>query len=55
MDVVLQISLLTVTVCLGAAALLRRRTRRAEDEIRIDVAPVSGNWLADHRVRNRGE
>jgi hypothetical protein len=55
MDVVLQLSLLTVSVCLGAAALVWRTAGRSDSPARIDVDPVSRTWLADFKVRGRSE
>lgn len=56
MEVVLQLSLLTVSVCLGAVALVRRATTRPGGiNARIDVDPVSSTWLADQKTRSRPE
>ena len=56
MDVVIQLSLLAVSACVGAAALvLRGSSRRPNGDLRIDVNPVSRTWLADHRTRSRPE
>lgn len=55
MEVVLQLSLITVSVCVGAVALVRRAGDRTSEHVRIDVAPVSSTWLADHRTRARPE
>jgi hypothetical protein len=59
MEVVIQFSLLTVSVCLGAAALVRRTAGlRSESSTRsrwIEVGAVSPTWLAEHRVRSRSE
>lgn len=57
MEMVLQLSLLTVSVCLGAAAIVRRNlaARPAARRTRIDVEPVSDSWLVEHRVRSSPE
>jgi hypothetical protein len=57
MDVVLQLSLLTVSVCVGAAAIVWRTAVRSGSDApaRIDVDPVSSTWLADFKVRGRSE
>jgi hypothetical protein len=56
MEVVIQLSLLTVSVCVGAMALLRRSTTtRSDTHVRIGVDPVSSGWLADHKTRSRPE
>jgi hypothetical protein len=57
MDVVLQLSLLTVSVCIGAGALVWRTAARSSSDLpaRIDVDPVSSTWLADFKVRGRSE
>jgi hypothetical protein len=54
MEVVIQLSLLTLSVCIGAAALLRRSSR-SEVNVRIGVDPVSNSWLTDHKTRSRPE
>jgi hypothetical protein len=53
MELVLQVSLLMVTVCLGAAAALRRTAARSDTP--IDVGSVSEGWIAEHRIRSREE
>ena len=55
MEVLIQLSVLTVSVCVGAVALVARTARRASTDIRIQVDPVSRTWLADHRTRSRAE
>jgi hypothetical protein len=56
MEVVIQLSLLTVSLCVGAVALLRRTTTRSSGlHVRFDVDPVSSTWLADHKTRSRPE
>lgn len=55
MEVVIQLSLLTVSVCVGAVALLRRSTTRSDMNVRIGVDPVSSSWLAEHKTRSRPE
>jgi hypothetical protein len=55
MEVVIQLSLLTVSVCVGAVALVARSARRGNGSPRIIVDPVSSNWLADHKTRSRPE
>ena len=52
---VIQLSLLTVGVCVGAVALVARSSRRAEVDLRIQVGHVSSTWLADHKTRGRPE
>ena len=51
----IQLSLLTVSVCLGAMALVARNGRRTSADLRIQVDPVSNTWLADHKTRSRPE
>lgn len=55
MEVVIQLSVLTVSVCIGAVAVLRRTATRSDMNVRIGVDPVSSGWLADHKSRNRPE
>ena len=57
MEAVLQLSLLTVSLCLGAALVVRRTLapRPPVRRTRIDVEPVSDTWLIEHRVRSRPE
>ena len=55
MDVVIQLSLLTVSVCIGAVALVRRASSRTDMNVRIGVDPVSSTWLADLKTRSRPE
>ena len=55
MEVLIQIVLLTVSVCVGAVALVVRSARRPDGDIRIQVDPVSTTWLADHKTRSRPE
>jgi hypothetical protein len=55
MDVVIQLSLLTVSVCVGAAALVFRSGKRSDADIRIQVDRVSNSWLADYKTRGRAE
>ena len=55
MEVVIQLSLLTVSVCVGAVALVVRSAKRTESDTRIQVDPVSSTWLADLRTRHRPE
>ena len=56
MEAVLQISLLTLSVGLGAIALvLRSSGRSTQTTARISVDRVSSHWLAEHRVRSRAE
>jgi hypothetical protein len=55
MEMVLQLSLLTVSVCVGAMALVFRGSRRASSDTRISVDPVSSTWLADFKTRSRPE
>ena len=52
---VIQLSLLTVSVCVGAVALMARTARRSSPDLRIQVDPVSSTWLADHKSRARPE
>lgn len=52
--VLLQWSLLTVSLCVGVVALVRR-TRGARPPVRatrIQVEPVSDTWLVEQRVRS---
>jgi hypothetical protein len=55
MEVLIQLSLLTVSVCVGAVVLLRRSATRSDANVRIGVDPVSNGWLADHKTRSRPE
>jgi hypothetical protein len=50
MELALQLSLVTVTVCLALAAVLRR-TPRSRSGIMVDR--VSDTWLVEQRVRHR--
>jgi hypothetical protein len=53
MEVVLQISLLTVSLSLGLAMLLRRAGAGRTQHGSFDVGSVSPSWLVEHRVRGR--
>jgi hypothetical protein len=53
MELVLQVSLLMVTVCVGAAALFRRTAARSDTP--IDLGSVSDSWIAEHRIHSREE
>jgi hypothetical protein len=55
MEVVIQLSVLTVSVCVGAAALVLRTNKRSTSDVRIQVDRVSSSWLADHKTRGRPE
>jgi hypothetical protein len=55
MEVVIQLSLLTISVCVGAVALAVRTNKRADSDARISVNPVSSHWLADLKTRTRLE
>jgi hypothetical protein len=56
MEVVIQLCLLTVSVCVGAVALVLRTTTRSSGmHARFDVDPVSSSWLAEHKTRSRPE
>lgn len=52
MDIVLQLFLLMLSVCLGAAMLVRRTGSRSEG---IEAGHVSTSWLAEHRIRTRAD
>jgi hypothetical protein len=54
MDMLFELSVAAVSVCVGALVLVRRAGSRSPAASgRIDVAPVSRSWLADHRTRHR--
>jgi hypothetical protein len=51
MEIILQASLVVVSVCLAGAVFVRRAVARADSRIHLD--PVSRGWLSEQRVRTR--
>jgi hypothetical protein len=55
MEVVIQFSVLTISVCVSAAALVLRANKRSTSDVRIQVDRVSSSWLTEYKTRGRSE